>query len=598
MDNEWRIGCGGADVPAGDGENLQLDIRPDANPRTAGNVRLGIEAVRQAWLAECPPILLDVLEIATYVYVADQASSRGRPGDLGTKWPRSLTFRIPVRNPKRWSDPQLADLLIITLQFLTQDEYNFEFIKRAPTTPPNYFTFNDRPLARPVDEVMLFSGGLDSLAGAVEETVAGKRHALLVQHRSTPKLQPRHDELLAELTRRATAAGGCITHFPVTVNKDEELTESFTQRSRSFLFVSLAAVMAALVGRDKIRFFENGIVSFNLPISPAVVGARASRTTHPRVLAGYSCILSTLCDRPIEVENPFLWKTRADVARTLAAVGCEDLIRLSTSCGATRGMTSEQPHCGMCTQCIDRRFAILAAHQSQHDPATGYRIDVITGDRSDGDPRIALAAFLDMVERVELASGPVAFFSMFGEAMRILGSIGGSAGSIAQRVFNLYKQHAGEVNAVLDAQAAENITKLRLRQLPESCTLRLVHDRHLPPELRIASCETSDARRKRRTSKRGSRAAKIECLSAVMIQHLIRARDHAYTTRDTHGHPVLLPRPSRKLLAKATGMSASTVTRCFDDPLARELNIYWDTADDLEAILRFVVPKGGDRSIG
>src|SRR6056297_3563267 len=48
----------------------------------------------------------------------------------------------------------------------------------------------------------------------------------------------------------------------------------------------------------------------------------------------------------------------------------------------------------------------------------------------------------------------------------------------------------------------------------------------------------------------------------------------------------LLPRPSKTHLAKLTGMSKSDVTRCFADLTATELNLLWQTADDLEAVLR------------
>ena len=40
-------------------------------------------------------------------------------------------------------------------------------------------------------------------------------------------------------------------------------------------------------GFDLLRFYENGVVSMNLPMSAQVVGTRATRTTHPRVLAGF-----------------------------------------------------------------------------------------------------------------------------------------------------------------------------------------------------------------------------------------------------------------------------------------------------------------------
>ena len=39
------------------------------------------------------------------------------------------------------------------------------------------------------------------------------------------------------------------------------------------------------------------------------------------------------------------------------------------------------PHCGRCSQCIDRRFAILAAGLERFDPAEAYKVDLMYGQR-------------------------------------------------------------------------------------------------------------------------------------------------------------------------------------------------------------------------
>ena len=67
----------------------------------------------------------------------------------------------------------------------------------------------------------MFSGGLDSLAGAVHETLVEKRQVLLVNHRSTDKLTRAHETLVQELRTRA---GACAPlHIPVWANKDKRL---------------------------------------------------------------------------------------------------------------------------------------------------------------------------------------------------------------------------------------------------------------------------------------------------------------------------------------------------------------------------------------
>ena len=55
-------------------------------------------------------------------------------------------------------------------------------------------------------------------------------------------------------------------------------------------------------------------------------------------------------------------------------------------------MTVKQKHCGLCSQCIDRRFAILAAGLGEHEPSQNYKRDFLLGDRrADDGLRMALS---------------------------------------------------------------------------------------------------------------------------------------------------------------------------------------------------------------
>jgi hypothetical protein len=423
MAPERLVLCGplaGNPVPAADPDPVRLRLRgPSAN------VHLRIEDVRRNMFTEVPPAFLDLLDLAAYVYAADQAVGRGGGGVeyLGAGWRRSLVFRVPVREPDLWGSGPVSDALVSTLSFLSEDEYRFEF---EPLTEPGslqqHIDFGGTAFDGIVEDVVLFSGGLDSLAGAVREAMIDRRKVLLVNHRSTEKLTPRHRELVERL--RALAGDRAPLHVPVRVNKAKGLGREYTQRSRSFLYAALGATFAVMIGRDRLRFYENGVVSLNLPLSAQVVGARASRTTHPRVLAGFSHLISLLAGRSFAVENPFLWRTKADVVRLIADAGCGGLIGHSTSCGHTWARTREHTHCGGCSQCIDRRFAVLAAGQEAHDPGDAYAIDLLTGERPEGESRVLLAAYLETANQVE-GMTPEQFFGRFGEAGRALRSVGG-----------------------------------------------------------------------------------------------------------------------------------------------------------------------------
>ena len=132
------------------------------------------------------------------------------------------------------------------------------------------------------------------------------------------------------------------------------------------------------------RFFENGIVSLNLPIADEVLRARTSRTTNPHALALFEQLLTLVTDRDFKVDNPYLFKTKAEVVSILSAHGAEELIQHTCSCAHTGFFQSKtQWHCGACSQCIDRRIAVVAADVAAHDPEFDYACDVFSGERKE-----------------------------------------------------------------------------------------------------------------------------------------------------------------------------------------------------------------------
>ncbi len=327
------------------------------------NITLRLEDISRRMVANVPDLLTDLIEVATYVFCADQLISRG--GDMmrgmGSDWRRKFRFVIPVRAPDHWSSPAILDALTDLLAFLCEDEFRFEFteLSGAPLFQSYLDLEREGPSAFQADEIILFSGGMDSLSGALERLSGEGRHVALVSHRSSPKVYERQRYLASELSKRFP---GRAFHVPVRVTKHGGLRSvENTQRSRTFLFAAVAIAAAQILGRNRIHFFENGVVSFNFPIAGQVVGTRATRTTHPRVLNDMARFFSALLGGEIEVDNPFVWKTKTDVARLIAASGHVDLLRHSVSCSRVHSMTKLHTHCGTCSQCLDRRFATLAA---------------------------------------------------------------------------------------------------------------------------------------------------------------------------------------------------------------------------------------------
>ena len=473
MANERAILCG--DVTSG---SLPFASEKPVRLHLWGpheNVRLQINDIRSHLLQEIPPPFHDLVEIATCVYCADQAVTRGGDGvdDFGENWRRRLFFRIPVRNPDLWNESKLRGQLVETLSFLSEDEYHFEFTKLISEPPrQQHLDFGG---AAP-HEVILFSGGLDSLGGAVQEAVVERRAVALVSHRPTPKLARRYRKLTELLAERAAHLP---LHIPIVINKAKSLGREYTQRTRSFLYAALGATVAQMFGLSRIKFYENGIVSFNLPVSPQVVGARATRTTHPQVINGFAKLISSVAGKAFAVENPFLWRTKAEVVKGIADAGCAEMIKFATSCSHTWELTRLRTHCGTCSQCIDRRFAVLASGLDEHDPAEAYGVDLLVGERNEGEPRTMLAAYVETANDMADMSA-LDFLGRYGEASRVLRHLDGSADSTALKLFELHQRHSKYVTQVIENAIAERRKEIRKRVLPGSCLLRLVYESSLP----------------------------------------------------------------------------------------------------------------------
>ena len=151
------------------------------------------------------------------------------------------------------------------------------------------------------------------------------------------------------------------------------------------------------------------------------------------------------------MENPYLWKTKAEVADVLRASGHGDLARHTVSCSRVYWMTRLHTHCGRCSQCLDRRFGALAAGLGEDDPETMYEVDLLTGAREEDLDQTMAESFVrhalelkDMTERT--------FMSRFGgEVARVISCIRGmSSSEVARAMLDLHHRHAVAVRAVLE----------------------------------------------------------------------------------------------------------------------------------------------------
>jgi 7-cyano-7-deazaguanine synthase in queuosine biosynthesis len=473
MSNPHLLLCNSATLST---QSRQWTAMPPQELWTSGrkkNVTLEITDITDRMAEPLPEVVEDLVELAALVYAADQFCKRTGPKsfDYGDKWHRTFRFEVAVRRPDFWRQHEVLDALIEMLSFLSDDDYEFAFSKwKNPPAFSGYLDFKkNSPLPSPPERVMLFSGGLDSLAGAVDEVLVNRRRVAMVSHKPVDHLAVKQRALVAAIAKRAGEPHLAPRHVPVKANKDGEREPEYTQRSRSFLYAALAAAVARLFDLDRIYFYENGILSVNLPLCAQEVGGRATRTTHPQVLHGFARLFSLVLGFPFAVENDYFWLTKQDVLDQMKRAGHADLAAMSLSCTHTRNFTLVKPHCGLCSQCISRRVAALGADYGDNDPALGYRDDVLTAPRKKDEERIVAERFVGTARQVEAMTNFRQFHQRFaGELSRITSYLPLSSSDAVARIFELHHHHATQVGQTMLSQMRIYLEDFRLGRLPDT----------------------------------------------------------------------------------------------------------------------------------
>lgn len=479
MSKSWQLLCSGAGPSASSagskGKVEHLDaLGPDPN------VNLRLENITDAFLREPPPRIIDLLEIAAYVHAADCIARRdGRwQDDHSTEpWSRDFHFVMPVRDLAFWDRHDVRQLLATSLNYLSGDTFDFSFQQLTKARPwQNYLDIEDvqESVHYKVDRVIMFSGGLDSLAGAVESAVRGES-LVLVSHRPAAQINKRQLALVQKLRE---LYGVKILHLPVWVNKEANSRES-TQRARSFLFAALGTAAASILNAGGVRFYENGVISLNWPVADEVLGSRASRTTHPQTLLNLQALLQLVTDRDsFQIDNPFVFKTKTDIVKIIADNGGAALIDDTCSCAHTMFQPKDQWHCGRCGQCIDRRIAILAAGLEQHDSSYSYEQDVFTGARELNpnrpyDHNIA-AGYVRFAQDIKSLSATDEVEIRYQAELSAAARCFPNASATAELFVAMHTRHAAAVMGVLTKQVEVHAAEFAAGRIPPSSLLGML----------------------------------------------------------------------------------------------------------------------------
>jgi 7-cyano-7-deazaguanine synthase in queuosine biosynthesis len=371
-----------------DPEPLVLDYRDD------GRIRLGLpDFVRS--VGTIPPRVLDLIELAGYLFAADRLTTRGQPDALMfDSWSRNFHVAMKVRDAKFWGNEATKKKLNNLLLFMTGDrEYRFDFQPGHTTDRAHLFDSEEFQITpEKPHHVMLFSGGLDSLAGAIDRLNNSNDIVCLVSHRSgQPSTAMTQIRLIEALIQRFP---GRVKGYRFGTGLTNKRAVSETQRTRTFLYGSIAFALATALGQKQVSFYENGITSLNFPRRQDLLNARASRTTHPRTMFLLSEFLSHVADNPIALDNSYRWKTKADVLEVLKTHRAEDLIPSAVTCSRTTMTRGDHTHCGGCFQCVDRRFSASAVGLSDVDHSGLYTLDMLSENIADGQVKTVILDYI------------------------------------------------------------------------------------------------------------------------------------------------------------------------------------------------------------
>lgn len=356
------------DADYGKFSDLQLCYTDNGVNRKVPLSFLGYERVFD-FTTDFTSVKFDFFLVSAIVYGVDNLLSRAIYSNDG--WTRDVDVEFPVNNLSVWSGKE--EKLKQILDFLTGDNWQVSFREIEdvnlfqPRTNRRKIPSYDKDS---IKSVSLFSGGLDSLIGVIDELekLSNNERILLVSHFDSKSPGPNGDQrtLLRSLMIQYPNKIYWVQSKLALSRKDidgNRVTIENNYRSRSLFFIGLGCYLSPI---DDLIIPENGTISINNPLTPSRVSSLSTRTTHPYVLKNTQELLTELGLSTV-IHNPYTFKTKGEMFVECAnQTLLKNIYQDSVSCGK-RGRkqnwevkTSIQ-ECGICMPCIYRRAALNKA---------------------------------------------------------------------------------------------------------------------------------------------------------------------------------------------------------------------------------------------
>lgn len=310
------------------------------------NVKFSADVLTSYCFAKWEPVVFDALLVAAVIEFADR--SQGRPTH---HWAREFHVRVPVHEPRRWADIDVAGALHNALNFMTGDRWRIEFVPRKKEVPsPRQSTFS---LPSGSGTIIPFSDGLDSYAvsGLVQQTLGDK----LLRVRLGSKISdvnhlPSHGQLFASV--------------PYQLRQGARRFAETSVRSRGFKFATISGLAAYLAKAEEIVVPESGQGALGPTLVP-VGQTYEDYRNHPLFTDAMEAFFEALLHYRPRFGFPRLWFTKGETLKELtsSSADAEGWTRTWSCWQSARqvSVNGRKRQCGICAACMLRRQSVHAA---------------------------------------------------------------------------------------------------------------------------------------------------------------------------------------------------------------------------------------------
>ncbi|MEK4069020.1 hypothetical protein [Peribacillus sp. FSL R5-0717] len=295
-------------------------------------------------------IVIDLVTVMGAIYCTDVHTPKTNDK------PRYIEMTIPVFNYHIWS--KVTHLIENLAKWVSEDTFKVNF--QETNFEPSSYTNSLLPPYP--NDVTLFSGGLDSFAGAYHNYINGisSDYVGFINKGEEKTNQEKVAKFYKEIFIDTTEI--------ILIEKPFKKKKFFIQSTRSLLYLALAIAKSYFNSSQDVYLYENGILSLN----PEIKNRYTTKTTHPKTIYLYRQLLEEL-NISIRVNHPFMFRTKGEIINDMDRRFKENINNTFT-CGQGRAHPDRKHsgQCGICIPCLLRKISLSAYDNEEFDVTYEY----------------------------------------------------------------------------------------------------------------------------------------------------------------------------------------------------------------------------------